>query len=102
MKHLTLITHTDAQQSLTDQLRKIEQVSGYTFSHVEGHGIEPESDPFLSARDKVVGVIPRLRVDILLQDNDVEATLEMLRDTNEHIKGQGIYWVTNVEQNGHL
>lgn len=102
MKHLTLIIHTDAQQSLTDQLRGMEHVSGFTYCDVDGHGIEAESDPFLSARDEVVGYTPRIRVDILLQDSDVESTLEALRSSSDHIKGQGIFWVTSVEQNGHL
>jgi hypothetical protein len=50
MKHLTLIIHTNVQQDMSDQLRNLEQVSGFTFSHAEGHGIEVESDPFLSAQ----------------------------------------------------
>ena len=102
MKHLALIIHTNAQKDIADQLRTIEQVSGFTFSHVEGHGVEVESDPFLSARDKVVGYTPRVRVDILLNDSDVEMVLEKLRNTSGYVKGHGIYWVTPVEQNGHL
>ena len=39
MKNLMLIIHTDVQQDLTDQLHTIEQISGFTFSHVEGQGI---------------------------------------------------------------
>lgn len=102
MKHLTLIIHTNAQQDLADQLRSLEQVSGFTFSHVEGHGVQVESDPFLSARDKVVGYTPRIRVDILLKDCDVDGVLESLRKTSYGLKGQGLYWITAVEQNGHL
>ena len=102
MKHLTLIVHTNIQQDLADQLRSLEQVSGFTFSHVEGHGVQVESDPFLSARDKVVGYTPRIRVDILLKDCDVDGVLESLRKTSYGLKGQGLYWITAVEQNGHL
>jgi len=102
MKHLTLIIHTNVQQDLTDQLRGLKQVSGFTFSHVEGHGIQVESDPFLSARDKVVGYTPRVKVDILLEDSDVELVLDLLRNQINGIAGQGIYWVTTVEQNGRL
>lgn len=102
MKHLTLIIHTNIQQDLADQLRSIEQVSGFTFSHAEGHGVQAESDPFLSARDKVVGYTPKMRVDILLQDSDVNAVLSTLRSSTHGIKGQGIYWVTAVEENGQL
>lgn len=102
MKHLTLIIHTNAQQDLADQLRSLEQVSGFTFSHVEGHGVQVENDPLLSTRDKVVGYTPRIRVDILLEDGDVDLVLESLRKTSYGVKGQGLYWITAVEQSGHL
>ena len=100
MKQLTLIIHTDAQQDLTDQLHSMEQVSGFTFSHVEGHGVEAEDDAFLSARDKVVGYTPRIRVDILLEKDNIDLVLQALRTASAGIVDQGIYWVTAVEQNG--
>ncbi len=102
MKHLTLIIHTNVQQAMADQLHSLDQVSGFTFSHAEGHGAEVDSDPFLSARDEVVGYTPRIRVDILLEDDDVALVLESLRKKIDGIEGQGIYWVTDVEQSGHL
>ena len=102
MKLLTLIIHTNAQQDMADQLRAMEQVPGFTFSHVEGHGVQVENDPFLSARDKVVGYTPRVRVDILLEDADVDSTLKTLRNTTSGVEGHGIYWVTTAEQNGRL
>lgn len=102
MKHLTLIIRTSAQQDLADQLRSLEQVPGFTFSHAEGHGVQVESDPFLSARDKVVGYTPRIRVDILLQDSDVNLVLDALRNTAYGVEGHGVYWVTAVEETGRL
>lgn len=102
MKLLTLIIHTNVQQDIADQLRSMEQVSGFTFSHAEGHGVEVDNDAFLSARDKVVGYTPRVRVDILLEDGDVGPVLDTLRSTTYGVEGQGIYWVVVVEQNGRL
>ncbi len=102
MKLLTLIIHTNVQQELADQLRNMETVPGFTFSHVEGHGVQVEDDPFLSARDKVVGYTPRVRVEILLQDGDVDSLLETLRGARLGVAEHGIYWVTAVEQNGRL
>ena len=102
MKHLTLIIHTSVQQDMADQLRSLEQVAGFTFSHAEGHGVQVEHDPFLSTRDKVVGYTPRVRVDILLEDDDVDPVLETLRNTTYGVKDHGIYWVTDVEHNGRL
>lgn len=102
MKILTLIMHTDDQQVLTSMLRSLEEVPGFTFSQVEGHGVETENDPFLSAKDKVVGYMPRIRVDMLLEDGNVDIVLNKLRNTEEEFLGQGAYWVTPVESGGHL
>lgn len=102
MKVLTLIIHTNIQQQLADLLRTIDQVPGYTFSHVEGHGIEVESDSFLSAHDEAVGYIPRIRTDILLEDADVDAVLAKLFEEQANLTGHSVYWVTNVEKGGRL
>ncbi len=103
MKRLTIIVHTDEEQEVTHQLRTIEQAQGFTLSHIEGHGIESEHDPFLSARDEVVGASPRVRADIVLQDNDLDAVLNILRDAKEAGKmNDAYYWVSPVEQEGHL
>ncbi|ATX80156.1 nitrogen regulatory protein P-II family [Mariprofundus aestuarium] len=103
MKCLTIIIHTDDQQELTNQLRTIGQVQGFTMNHVEGHGIEPEQDSFLSARDSVVGAIPRVRADIVLQDSDLDVVLNTLRNARASGQMKGAYyWVTAVEQDGHL
>lgn len=102
MKILVMIVYADVQQDLADHLRGLEQVEGFTFSHAEGHGIRTEREPFLSARDKVVGYVPRIRVEILLNDADVGAVLSVLRAPETGIAGQGVYWVTPVEQGGRL
>lgn len=102
MKQLTLIIHSNVQQDMADQLRSLEQVSGFTFNHAEGRGVQVESNPFLSARDKVVGYTPRIRVDILLEDGDVESVLDTLRNARYGVEGNSIYWVTAVEQSGRL
>lgn len=102
MKLLTLIIRGGAQQDMADQLRLLKQVSGFTFSHAEGHGTQVEGDPLLSARDKVVGYTPRVRVEILLQDADVDLVLGAVRDAAYGTKDQGIFWVTGAEKNGRL
>ncbi len=101
MKNLTIVVHAGVQQALADSLRGLEQVEGFTFSHVEGHSHHSEEDPFLSARDKVVGYVPRVRVDVLLADSDVDTVLTALTGQS-HLSGQGVYWVTAVEGQGRL
>lgn len=102
MKALTLIIHADIQQALADALRGLKQVSGFTFTHVEGHGTQDERDPLLSARDRVVGYTPHVRVDIVLNDKDMDAVLDALRESHGGLVGRGIYWVTDVIKQGRL
>ncbi|MBU3903917.1 MAG: P-II family nitrogen regulator [Gammaproteobacteria bacterium] len=102
MKNLTLIVHADIQRSLADVLHSLEQVTGFTFTQVEGHGPQAEYDSALSARDLVIGYTPHVRVDILLKDEDVEAVLQALRDADCGLAGRGIFQVTAVELQGAL
>lgn len=101
MKNLTLIVHADLELSLADTLRTLPQVSQFTFTHIEGHGPQDERDPSLSARDRVVGFTPQVRVDIVIGDQDVPTVLDIVR-RNSGVAGRGMYWVTAIEQSGRL
>jgi len=102
MKNLTLIVHTDIEQVLADMLRGLKQVSGFTFTHVDGHSAHDKRDPAFSARDRVVGYTPHVRVDILLEGRDVDDILQALRTSDCGLAGRGIYWILPVEQHGQL
>ena len=101
-KNLTLIVHAHVQQSLADGLRSLDAVAGFTFTHVEGHGSQGHHDTALSARDQVVGYVPRVRVDILLEDDKIETVLAALGQPGTGVAGRGVYWVTPVERFGRL
>ena len=102
MKNLTLIVHADVRQALADELRGLQAVEGFTFTTVEGHGPRDESDFSLSARDRVIGYTPHVRVDIVLDDKEVDAVLAALRQGNCGVAGRGVYWITTVEGRGRL
>jgi nitrogen regulatory protein P-II 1 len=102
MKNLMLIVHADIQRALADTLHSLEQVSGFTFMQVEGHSPQDEYDPALSARDRVIGYTPHVRVDILLEDKDVDDVLQALRNDDCGLLGRGIFQVTAVEKQGAL
>ena len=102
MKLLVLIIHNNLKQDVADLFRSIEEVKGFTFSDAEGHGVQSDKDPFLSNRDKVVGYTPRVRVDILLEDKDVELVLTSLRKSNMGLNEHTVFWVTVVGECGRL
>jgi nitrogen regulatory protein P-II 1 len=102
MKQLVLIIHNNLKQDAADLFHRIKQIQGFTFSGVEGHGAQSGADAFLSDRDKVVGYTSHTRVDLLLKDIDVDGVLAELRKSKMGLHGQGIYWITTVEQSGRL
>lgn len=102
MKILTLIVHTDNKEALADTLRTLPQVTGFTFSPVEGHGPREDRDPSLSVRDRIVGYVPHVRADLALEDTDVDRVLEALKAADGGVAGHGVYWVTRLERQGRL
>lgn len=97
MKKLTLIVRADLRQALADVLRGLKEVEGFTFTSVESHGPQDEHDPQLSARDRVVGYTPHVRVDIVLEDKEVDKALQALREFSG-VAERGVYWVTPVNK----
>lgn len=97
MKNLTLLIHADTEQALADFLRGLPQVSRFTVTQVEEHGSQDEGNAELSARDLVVGYTPHARVDLILQDKDVDVVLTALRQSHIGIAGRSQYWVSSVE-----
>lgn len=106
MKCLTLIIAASAKRDLADQLRDITGVEGFTILSCEGHSTETQHDVFLSVRDRVVGYVPRIRVDIILEDVQTDGVIKALKeyyktDDPEHIR-IGIWFVTNIQSSGAL
>ena len=99
MKNLVLIVNASVLQAVTDQLRALE-ITGFTVSHVEGHGPHTAEDQFLSARDRVVGFVPRVRVDIVIPTERVSTVLDALCALGTGFSGHGNFWISPVEHFG--
>jgi nitrogen regulatory protein PII len=50
----------------------------------------------------VVGFVPQVRVDVILDDDRARSVLEEIRHTRCAFKGRGLYWITDVEESGVL
>ncbi len=101
MKKLSIVVHTSLQQELADCLRSL-QLDSFMFSHIEEHSSQLKQDAFLSARDKVVGYVPQVRVDVILEDARAKTLLDELRGSGISFTGKGMYWITEVDESGEL
>lgn len=101
MKKFSMVVHSSMQQKLADCLRSL-KLETFMFSHIEEHSAQLEQDVFLSARDKVVGYVPQVRVDVIVDDARAETLLQEIRSTPCTFSGKGIYWITDLHANGEL
>ena len=101
MKKLSIVVHTSLQQELADCLRSL-KLDSFMFSHIEEHSAQLEQDAFLSARDKVVGYVPKVRVDVLLAEERAKTLLDELRGSGVSFCGKGVYWIMDVVEAGEL
>jgi len=102
MKCLSLVVRASVKQDLVDKLQSIPEVSGYTILQGEGHSTRTTEDSFETTRDAVVGYVPRVRLDLVLADDDVDKVLSQLRSCDICSAGRGAYWLTPVEAWGRL
>jgi nitrogen regulatory protein PII len=101
MKKLSMVVHSSLQQELADLLRSM-QLDNFMFSHIEEHSAQLEHDVFLSARDKVVGYVPQVRVEVILESERITSLLQDLRSARCTFKGKCFYWVTDIDEAGEL
>ncbi len=101
MKKFSMVVHSSLQQELADLLRSL-QLDSFMFSHIEEHSAQGENDVLLSARDRVVGYVPKVRVDVILDDERALQLVDEIREAKATFKGKGLYWVSAVEKSGEL
>jgi nitrogen regulatory protein P-II 1 len=99
MKNLVLIVPANVYAAVTDRLREI-GIAGFTVTHVEGHGAHTARDAFLSARDRVVGFVPRVRIDVVLEGEAVDGVLSARAGAGTDLSAHGAWWLTPVERSG--
>jgi len=102
MKCITLIIHASTKGALTDLFHEIPQVERFTISDCEGYDENDLKNSLVSTGDLVLGYVPRVRIEVILEDSLIEAVLKAVREPTRGLAGLGIYWITPVESEGSL
>ena len=101
MKKFSMVVHSSQQQELADILRGL-HLDCFMFNHIEEHGAQNENDAALSARDKVVGYVPKVRLDVIVDDDRTEALIDEIRNSTFSCTGKNVYWIIDLEVSGRL
>ena len=99
MKCLSLVVNKTTKRDLVELLADMPEVSAYTVFHGEGHYIG-NTQPFESAQDEVMGFVPRIRIDLFLEDKDLDGVIRRIKECSPRGTGRGLYWVSAVDSMG--
>ncbi|MEZ5974881.1 MAG: DUF3240 family protein [Planctomycetota bacterium] len=102
MKCLTLYLHAAAAEDAMNCLRSRPEVSGFTVMRCEGHSTRSEANVELATRDRVVGFVPRVRIEVVLEAAAVTAVLANLEMCLQGAFSQGIWTLTPLDGFGRI
>ena len=102
MKCLTLVIHESAKQDLIDHLLGRQDISGFTLTAAEGHSRRTKNNPFETTREVVLGSVPRIRVDVIVGDDELPTLRDEICHCDSCVTGRGVWWVTEVQDWGTL
>ena len=100
MKCLIIVIHETAQENLVELLSTCNTVRLWHRMPALGHYDPGTGNPFETALDQVSGRVPRMRFEILLEEEGVDPVLKVLSMCRTCLKGRGLFWVTEVDQFG--
>ncbi len=98
MKEIKAIVPPQRLPKIRSALRNIKGFPGMTVTKVEGCG-HHVAKPSLGIREELTDYSPKVRIDMVAPDEQVEGILQILVEVGQtgHV-GDGIVWVTPVER----
>ena len=98
MKLITAIIKPFKLDDVKDALKEL-GVQGLTVTEVQGFGRQRGHTEVYRGAEYTIDFVPKVRVDIVVDDDDVERVAARLVDTARTGKiGDGKVWITPVEQ----
>ena len=96
MKNISIVINDVNKDELSDVLKRESYITSFIFTAIECHNRQCEIDPQFSDRDLVVGHVPKIKAEILLDDEYVEQLVGVLKEVGG-LKGRCTIYVTGVE-----
>lgn len=100
MKLLTVIIHEQARESFVELLNSQKEILSWTITPCEGHAFGNQANPFETARDLVLGYVPRLKFEILLPEQVLEVVIDRISLCRSCIEGTGLWYYTDIKETG--
>lgn len=102
MKLLTIYADRDACEDLLDALRSDPDVDGFTVVDCQGHSKRGQMDRKESVLDRIVGYVPRVRIEVVLEDDRALGVLERLQVWAPEDGSTGTFSLLDLDQWGRL
>lgn len=98
---LTLYLHPAEEYVVLDALRASREVTGFTLTRCEGHGSGDSVDVSGAPADQVVGFVPRMRIEVILETEALDRVLARIQ-SGLGPTSRGHFAVTPVLRSGPL
>ena len=98
MKKIEVIIKPFKLEDVKDALSEI-GITGMTVSDVKGYGRQQGHSELYRGAEYVVDFLPKVKLDLVVKDSDVENTIKTIVDSAKTGKiGDGKIFVSNVEE----
>lgn len=98
MKSMTIVVESGAGKEVLDRLRGAPEILSLTAQSVEVYSEGIGAGGLYSAVDRVLGFVPKVRLDLLVEDGDVAAVVARLSGSDALLGGRGHWWITPVDK----
>lgn len=96
MKKMTVIVQPVKFEAIKKKLMDM-GINGVTISNVEGYGFQKRKNDVLEGQDVMVEFLPKVKVEIVLKDADLEKTLaEIIEITRTGRIGDGKIFISEI------
>lgn len=97
MKNITVIVQPVKFEAVKRKLRDM-GVNGITITNVEGYGFQKRKNDVLDGQDAVVEFLPKVKIEIILKDADVEKIIgEIIGIVRTGRIGDGKIFVSDIK-----
>lgn len=98
MKKIEAVIKPFKLEDVKDALTEID-ITGMTVSEVKGYGRQQGHSELYRGAEYVVDFLPKVKIDVIVKDEDLEKTLEAIQESAKTGKiGDGKIFVTNIEK----
>lgn len=97
----TLIIESSSKALISDKLKELDFIDSFIFTGTECHNRQCEGDKKFNAHDLVVGHVPKLKLEVMIDHHYQAEFIEFLK-SQPFLKNKTSYFILQLTEFSHL